>query len=58
MKKHSKKILILLCAMLLSSFCLVACGGSSSSNGISDEQIEKTKNELYYKGSNGKYYLK
>ena len=37
---------------------MMAMVGCDSSSGVSDDEVEKMRDELYYEGPDGKWYLK
>ena len=55
LKRCKRFICIFLC--IVSLMQLTACSSNNSSSDW-DRQVEKTKNELYYKGPDGKWYPK
>lgn len=54
MKKY---VIILLSVLLLSISIMTACSTNDASS-YHEREVKKLQNELYYKGSDGKWYLK
>ena len=53
-----KKFAILLFFVLLITISMLCSCSSCSNSSYYDNEVENLKNELYYKGSDGKWYLK